>query len=269
MIYNTLLALSQSVKEFCRFWNLQGLVLMTSAVIQDFNPLTSQASSLKARPIVKMSATNADSSLAAATSDESSVHRQDRQATFPEIFSYALPSSPKVLKLNDLVEQVWIIREGTSLIDRDDSKTAQAFILITDIVDLHWDEFSVKTKVLLLDKLQPFNKSTWRFILEIFSKLPSALKEKKERNKKYGSQYGSLDKFAQKELIQKFRSNFILLATSVFKTLNVTSKIFKKDGYLLKENEKNISKFNHSIRTMIAARYLMKKHCKVLEELAK
>jgi hypothetical protein len=267
MIYNMFSTLFQSVKGFCQFWGLRGLVFMTSAVIRDFNPLMSQASSLKAKPIVRV--INSDTPLVAASFTEPGTYPKDRQVTFPEIFSHALPSSPKVLELNNLVEQIWIVREGTSLVDRDDSKTAQAFLLIADIVNLHWDDFSLKTKVLLLDKLRPFNKSVLQFIVEVILKLPSALKEKKERNRKYGSEYNSLDRSAQQELVRKLRSNFSLLITSIFKILNATSKIFKKDGYLLEENKENINRFNHSVKTMLSARQGMRDYRQTLIELGK
>jgi hypothetical protein len=122
---------------------------------------------------------------------------------------------------------------------------------MSNIIDAHWNEFSVKTKVLLLDKLQPFNKSIWRFLLDIIIKIPTALKEKSERNKKYTSQYSSLDASAQQDLNRKFLSNFQLLVKSVLKNLETTSSIFEKDGYLLKENEGNVNKFNHSIDILL------------------
>jgi hypothetical protein len=269
MIYDILINLSKSLRGLWHSLSLEGLVNMTSATIRDFSPLGSQASSFKVKPTVKASAISIDASSTTPISSESATFHRNRQATFPEIFSYALPSSPEVLKLNELVEQIWIIREGTSLVDRDDSKIAEAFLLMSSIIDAHWNEFSVKTKVLLLDKLQPFNKSIWRFLLDIVIRIPAALKEKSERNKKYTSQYSSLNRSVQQDLNQKFLNNFQLLVKSVLKNLEITSNIFKRDGYLLKENEENIDKFNHSIKTMIAARYLMKKHSKVLEELAK
>jgi hypothetical protein len=251
MIYDILINLSKSLRGLWHFLSLEDLVNMTSAAIRDFSPLGSQASSFKVKPTVKVSVTSIDASSATPVSSESGTFHRNRQVTFPEIFSYALPSSPEVLKLNELVEQIWIIREGTSLVDRDDSKIAEAFLLMSNIIDAHWNEFSVKTKVLLLDKLQPFNKSIWRFLLDIIIKIPTALKEKSERNKKYTSQYSSLDASAQQDLNRKFLSNFQLLVKSVLKNLETTSSIFEKDGYLLKENEGNVNKFNHSIDILL------------------
>jgi hypothetical protein len=231
--------------------------------------LEKQASFLKAKPIVKIPVISTDTPSATPISNKPGTFHRDKPVTFPEIFTYALPSSPEVLKLNELVEQIWIVREGTSLVDRDDSKIAEAFLLMSDIIDVYWDKFSVKTKVLLLDKLQPFNKNIWQFILDIILKIPAALKEKFERNKEYASQYNSLDRSGQEELNRKFFNNFQLLVKSVLRNLETTSNIFRKDRHLLEENEGNIDKFNHSIKTMIAARYLIEKHSKVLEKLAK
>jgi hypothetical protein len=269
MIYDILINLSKSLRGLSHSLSLEGLVNMTSATIRDFSPLGSQASSFKVKPTVKASATSIDASSTTPISSESATFHRNRQATFPEIFSYALPSSPEVLKLNELVEQIWIIREGTSLVDRDDSKIAEAFLLMSSIIDAHWNEFSVKTKVLLLDKLQPFNKSIWRFLLDIVIRIPAALKEKSERNEKYTSQYSSLDTSARQDLNRKFLNNFQLLVKSVMKNLETTSNIFEKDGYLLEENRGNIEKFNYSLKTMLSARQGIKDYHQTLIELAK
>jgi hypothetical protein len=267
MIYDILNNLSQSVRELWHFLSLGDLVTMTAVINSSL--FESQASSLKAKPIVKLAVANTDALSATSIPSNSGVFHRDRTVTFPEIFSYALPSSPEVLKLNELVEQIWIIREGTSLVDRDDSKIAEAFLLMSSIIDAHWDEFSVKTKVLLLDKLQPFNKSVWQFTIDLIIKIPAALKEKSERNEKYTSQYSSLDTSARQDLNRKFLNNFQLLVKSVMKNLETTSNIFEKDGYLLEENRGNIEKFNYSLKTMLSARQGIKDYHQTLIELAK
>jgi hypothetical protein len=267
MIYDILNNLSQSVRELWHFLSLGDLVTMTAVINSSL--FESQASSLKAKPIVKLAVANTDALSATSIPSNSGVFHRDRTVTFPEIFSYALPSSPEVLKLNELVEQIWIIREGTSLVDRDDSKIAEAFLLMSSIIDAHWDEFSVKTKVLLLDKLQPFNKSVWQFTIDLIIKIPAALKEKSERNEKYTSQYSSLDTSARQDLNRKFLNNFQLLLKSVMKNLETTSNIFEKDGYLLEENRGNIEKFNYSLKTMLSARQGIKDYHQTLIELAK
>jgi hypothetical protein len=183
--------------------------------------------------------------------DKSSALDEDRQVTFAEIFKHALPSSPKIIEFNDLIEHIWTIKQGTSLVDRDDSKISEAIFIISDILDIYWSEFPIKAKVLLLNKLQVFNKSGWQFALELMAKIPNALKDRAARNKAYTHEYNSLDRSSQANLERKFATSLTSLFRSIFRLCNTTRKIFKKDGRLLRENQENIQSFTTDIQELI------------------
>lgn len=183
--------------------------------------------------------------------DKSSALDRNQQITFAEIFNHALPSSPKILEFNDLIEHIWTIKQGTSLVDRDDSKISEAIFIISDILDIYWNEFTTKAKVLLLNKLQVFNKSGWQFALELVVKFPNALKDRAARNKAYTYEYNSLDRSSQSNLDRKFATNLTSLFRSIFRLCSTTRKIFKRDSRLLRENQGNIQIFTTDIQELI------------------
>lgn len=248
------------------------MTYMAYIAVRDEDPGEALANFIGAKPQFTPSSIpdqNQNSVVESSSLNKPPISIRNKQVTFGDIFNYALPSSSEVIHFNDLIEHIWSIKEGTSLIDRDDSKISKAIFLISDILDIHWDEFSTKTKVLLLNKLQPFNESALKFILKLVAKFPSALSEKLERNKSYASQYNSLDPSSQKELYQKSCANSFLLIKSIFKICTSTSKVFKKDGCLLEKNKDNLDKFNYSVRTMLSARRGIKDYRQTLIELAK
>jgi hypothetical protein len=272
MILNTLTSLFQLARRFWQFWSLGILEIMASDTIQNDNSWGIGSLVERRHAGKHFAASNVDKAILSQNTSiplQSPVFEKNQQVNLADILSYALPSSLKALEFDNLVEQISIAKQENSLVNRDDSKVAKAVFLISDILEIHWDEFSLKSKVLLLNKLELFNTNAWQFILELIVKFPSALIEKSERNKKYASQYNSLNSTEQINLKQKSFANSLSLIKSIFEICDSTSKVFKKDGYLLKENKQNIDRFNHSVQTMIAGRYIMKKYSNTLEELAK
>jgi hypothetical protein len=196
-----------------------------------------------------------DITLATCSDVESSVDSnkcsENHQVTFAEIFNHTLPSSPKIIEFNSTIEHIWTIKQGTSLVDRDDAKISEAIFLMSDILDIYWNEFPTKTKVLLLDKLQIFNKSGWQFMLKLISQLPKTLKDVSFRYATYISEYNSLNRSTQEHLKQTAYTNSTSLIKSIWYLCNVVRKMLKKDGKLLKENQANIQNFTVDILSLI------------------
>ena len=178
-----------------------------------------------------------------------------------------MPDSKEASDFEELAKQIWIVSQETSLVNRDDSKVVQAFSLMSGIIDLNWDKFSLKVKVLLLKKLQPFNKNIWQFSLELIFKFPNTLTKRLEKNKRYAAEYSHLEPSEQRRLTQKSIENSQSFFKSIMKTLNIVSKVFKKDGYLLEDNRENISEFAKSVKTINAERQVMNKYSNTLKNL--
>jgi hypothetical protein len=199
--------------------------------------------------------------------DESRSIATRRRISYSEILTYAFPTSPKVIELNNLINQILISQQQTSLIERDDSKTAEAMILLSDILNEHWQEFPLKVKVLLLNKLKVFRRSFWKSIFT-FSSFHT-IKSRFNYYRGYWSELKTYDRFTQESILDKvFRdSRFLRNAWLILKS--TTLKIFKNDGHLLEENRENISEFTNSVKTMLAARSITNKYSGTLDELAK
>jgi hypothetical protein len=90
-----------------------------------------------------------------------------RKATFSEILTYAVPENNKVHLFNRLIKNISITQQEISLSERDDAKVSEAMILLSDILDTNWCDFSPEIKILLLDRLQIFNKSDWQVVLAL------------------------------------------------------------------------------------------------------
>jgi hypothetical protein len=176
-----------------------------------------------------------------------SIVRQ-KNITYSEILTYALPESSKVVEFNNLIDQILISQQQTSLIERDDSKTAEAMIFLSDILNEHWQDFPLKVKVLLLNKLKIFRKSSWKSIfISIFSAFHT-IKNRINYYKGFWSELRAYDSFTQKNILRKVLENSKLLRNAWF-TLEITTlRIFKSDSYLLTQNKENIDKFIHKIR---------------------
>jgi ribosomal protein S8 len=210
-----------------------------------------------------------DESLASSTdrSNENIVIAKRKRISYSEILTYALPQSLKVVELNNLIDQILISQQQTSLIERDDSKTAEAMVLLSDVLNEHWQEFPLKVKVLLLNKLKVFRRSFWKSIFSF-----SGFHTIKNRFNYYAGYWNELktyDSLTQKSILNKLSRDSRLLRNA-WLTLKVTIlKIFKSDGYLLEKNRESISEFTNSVKTMVAARQVMNKYSVTLNELAK
>jgi hypothetical protein len=252
-----LLTFSQFVRGFWQFWSLGGFDLMVLAL-----PSSAQASFFCEAD---------DESYASATatdrSSESIVIAERKRISYSQILTYALPTSPKVIEFNNLIDLILVSQQQTSLISRDDSKTAEAMILLSNILNEHWHEFPLKVKVLLLNKLKVFRKNLWKsiFTFNTFSTIISRF----NYYKGYWNELRSYDNTTQQDILKKVSRDSRLLRKAWLTLKTIALKIFKNSGYLLHENVESISEFTNSVKTMLAARGAMSKYSGTLDELAK
>lgn len=256
MIYDILNNFSKSLRGFWKFWNAGGLNFMTLTLL---NP--SQGSFFYDSGF--------DNELSANATDEEKIAAKRRKITYSEILTYALPTSLKVIEFKSLIDRVVLSQQQTSFMKRDDSATAEAMILLSDILNEHWQEFPLKVKVLLLDKLKVYRESFWQYVLASPSNTFKVIKSRIGYYIKFWYELKAYNNVDRRNIINKVSKNIELLKSAWNAMEETKLVIFESDGHLLEENRDNIDKFSHSIKTMIAARYLMKKHSKVLEELAK
>jgi hypothetical protein len=254
MIYDILNNLSQSARELWQFWNAEGFEFMTPALLNPdrgsfFNDSENEA-------------------LETATGEEKVLVKR-RTITYSEILTYALPTSSKVAEFNSLIDRVSTSQKQTSFVKRDDSATAEAMILLSDILIEDWDRFPLKAKILLLDKLRVYRKSFWQHILNSPSDFFKLIKIRISYYLKFFSELRTYDANTRRNILSKISRDVKLLKNSWDVLGKTRLIILEKDSYLLEENKDNIDRFIHSAKTMIAARYLMTKYSKVLEELAK
>lgn len=256
MIYDILNNLSKSLRGFWQFWNARGLNLMTLTL---FDP-DSGNFSFDSDP---------DNKSFANATDEEKIAAKRRKITYAEILTYALPTSPKVIEFNSLINRVIASQQQTSFTKRDDSVTAEAIILLSDILNEHWQEFPLKVKVLLLNDLKVVKQNLWQYIFGFPLNTIKLIKSRVSYNRKLQKELETYDSDTKKDILNKvFRDvNLLKNAWTILRRTRLV--IFESDGYLLEENKDNIGKFSHSVKTMIAGRYLMTKYSKVLEELAK
>lgn len=200
-------------------------------------------------------------------SSESIAIAERKRISYSQILTYALPTSPKVIEFNNLIELILVSQQQTSLISRDDSKTAEAMILLSNILNEHWHEFPLKVKVLLLSKLKVFRKNFWKsiFTFNTFNTIISRF----NYYKGYWNELGAYDNTTQQDILKKVSRDSRLLRKAWLILKTTTLKIFKNSGYLLHENVESISEFTNSVKTMLAARGIMNKYSGTLDELAK
>ncbi len=256
MIYDILNNLSQSVRELWQSWNAGGFNFMTLTL------LNSAQGSFFYDP-------DCDSELSANATEEEKIAAKRRKITYSEILTYALPTSVKVIEFNNLVDRVIVSQKQTSFIERDDFATAEAMILLSDILNENWQEFPLKVKVLLLNKLKVIKRSFWQYL---FSSPISNFKLFKNRINYYIEFWRELrayDKATQRNIFMKISKNIESLKNAWNALEKSRLMIFEADGYLLEENKENIGKFNHSLKTMLSARQGIRDYHQTLIELAK
>jgi hypothetical protein len=205
----------------------------------------------------------------ASSSIQSNSVSKKRQVSFSEILTYALPNSMKVTEFSNLFQDIHINQKHTSLIERDDSKTAQAMILLSDILNENWQNFPLKVKVLLLNKLKFSRKSFWKSLIASFPTIFNTIRNRLTYYKCYWNELKTYDGLTQKSILEKVSSDSKLLRNAWFVLRESTLTIFNIDGCLLEENKDNIDRFNHSIKTMLSARQGMRDYQQTLIELAK
>lgn len=236
MIYNGLVNLSQSLRGFWQFWSLGGFDLMVLVL-----PNSTQAGFFY----------EVDNESAADRSNEDVAAARERKITYSEILMYALPTSTKVTEFNKLITQVLVSQQQTSLVQRDDSKTAEAMILLADILNEHWQEFPLKTKVLLLYKLKVVRKSFWKYIVISPFDIFKVLKNRINYNIGFWHELKTYDKTTKNNILDKVSKNLNSLKNAWNALAKTRSMIFKNDGHLLEANKENIVKFIHDIRVEI------------------
>jgi hypothetical protein len=254
MIYDILNNLSNFLRGLWQFWNAGGFNFMTLTL-----PNPAQGSFFYDF--------DSDNELSAKASDEEKIVAKRRKITYSQILIYALPTSPKVIEFNNLIELILVSQQQTSLISRDDSKTAEAMILLSNILSEHWHEFSLKVKVLLLSKLKVFRKNFWKsiFTFNAFNTIISRF----NYYKGYWNEIRAYDNTTQQDILKKVSRDSRLLRKSWITLEAATLKIFKSDSHLLEENTESISEFTNSVKTMVAARKAINKYSGTLDELAK
>jgi hypothetical protein len=248
------IVISTIASNLWQFWSLGGFYFMALSLP---NPV--QASFFH----------DPDNELPVKATDEDRIATKRKKITYSEILTYALPSSPKVIEFNSLIDRVLVSQKQTSFAKRDDSATAEAMVLLSNILIENWDKFSLKAKVLLLDKLRVHRKSFWQHILSSPFDFFKLIKSRIGYYLKFLRELRTYDATTQRSILNKVSRD----VKSLKNAWNVLGKarlmILEKDSHLLEENKDNIGKFIHSAKTMIAGRYLMNKYSEVLEELAK
>lgn len=192
-----------------------------------------------------------------------------RSASYSEILTYILPESPKVIEFNNLVDSILVSQGQISLMERDDGKTAEAMILLSNILEDHWQEFPLKVKVLLLKKLKVFKRSFWKSILASIPNTLSIVINRFNYYKGYWVELKTYDKLTQESILHKVSSDSKLLQNAWSTLKRVVLKIFKDDGYLLEDNRESISEFTNTVQTMVAGRRVMDKYSTTLKDLAR
>jgi hypothetical protein len=236
MIYNALVNLSQSLRGFWQFWSLGGFDLMVLVL-----PNSTQAGFFY----------EVDNEFAADRSNEDVAAARERKITYSEILMYALPTSTKVTEFNKLITQVLVSQQQISLVQRDDSKTAEAMILLADILNEHWQEFPLKIKVLLLYKLKVVRKSFWEYIVISPFDIFKVLKNRINYNIGFWHELKTYDETTKNNILDKVSRNLNSLKNAWNALAKARSMIFKNDGHLLEVNKENIVKFIHDIRVEI------------------
>jgi hypothetical protein len=251
MIYHVFHHFSKPVKGFWRFWTLGGLLFMTSAVL-DSQDLFVGFLDKSDEEVVNLS--HKFSWLVwfrpLKFVDNSSL----KKVSFAEVLNHALPLSLKIVEFNNLIENIRVTRktnQSASFTKRDDSKIFEAIALLSDIVDIHWNEFSLESKVLLLGKLQKFNKSKESFITEMILRSLIVLPWKLCNYSRYMLEFIFSNKQVKQDISIKADSDFSLILNSLSKLLQTTQRIFEKDGKLLEQNRGNISNFTSELRHKI------------------
>jgi hypothetical protein len=252
-----LLTFSQFVRGFWQFWSLGGFDLMVLAL-----PSSAQASFF-------CEADDESSVTATDHSNENIAINKRKRTSYSEILTYALPESTKVIKFNNLVNEIIISQQQTSLIERNDAKTAEAMIVLANILEEHWEEFPLKVKVLLLNKLKVFKKGFWKYFLTSIPSIFRTIKGRVDYYKGFLAELKTYDGATQSSVLGKVLRDSRFLKSAWITLKVATLKIFKNDGYLLEENRESISEFANSLKTMVAARQIMNEYSSVLEELAK
>lgn len=189
--------------------------------------------------------------VSAKATDEDKIAAKRRNITYSEILTYALPTSPKVIEFNNLIDRVIVSQQQTSFIKRDDSVTAEAMILFSDILNEHWQEFPLKAKVLLLDKLKVVRKSFWQYIIISPSNIFKVLKNRINYNIGFWHELKAYDEATKNNILDKVSRNLNSLKNAWNALAKTRSMIFKSDGHLLEANKENVVKFIHDIRVEI------------------
>jgi hypothetical protein len=175
-----------------------------------------------------------------------------RKATFSEILNYAIPEEKKLLVFNKLIKDISIAQKSNSLAKREDFKVSELIILLSDILDMNWPYLPPDIKILLLDKLQLFNKSDWQIAFDIIIDFidPRNFVEKLNKYRNYKSEYNSFDKTTKKGINQSAFANLGLIYKSVARLKKTTKRFFKKDGNLLKKNKRSILEISESLQIL-------------------
>jgi hypothetical protein len=175
-----------------------------------------------------------------------------RKATFPEILNYAIPQEQKLIVFNRLIEDISIAQNKNSLVKRDDFKVSELITLLSDILDVNWSNFSPEIKILLLDKLQVFNKSDWQiaFSIIINSFTLRNFANNLNRYRNYVSEYSSFDNNDRRNISQSTFANLGFVYKSLSNLRNVTRRFFKEDGDLLKKNKRSILEIIESLQVV-------------------
>jgi hypothetical protein len=182
-----------------------------------------------------------------------------KEISFSEILNTALPESSEVIDFNEFTNNI----QSNKSIDSIGNYYLYIFnsvSALSEIIDAHWNEFTLETKMLLLFKLR-YSRSKYLFWAKLIFEFILDSINPKGHTWKRRSAYYSLDRDSRKRIDRDFISNHKLVLQS-FKTLQtISSKIFASDGKLYWKNKKNIGRFidnlNQSKLRILSSKYTL------------
>jgi hypothetical protein len=168
-----------------------------------------------------------------------------KEISFSEILNTALPESPNVARFNELINNIQSNKSIESIGDYYLCISSSTSTLIA-IIDAHWNDFTLETKVLFLFKLRSF-RSKYLLWMKLFVNFVLDVLNPTSRTWKRAIAYYSLNSLSRRRVDREFASNYQSVFQS-FRILQATSsKLFILDGKLYQKNKKNIGRYINNL----------------------
>jgi hypothetical protein len=161
-----------------------------------------------------------------------------------EVINTVLPYSSSVRQFNQIINNI-TANKAANLPISNGSDLIKIVALLSEILELHWDDFSLGTKVLILEKiclLENRSKLILEFIYALLRRLLNISTWKQILI------FWRTDTSNRTRISQQLTEEFNLLINKFNILQSTVENIFKKDGYLLKENKKKINEFISALR---------------------